>query len=86
LRSPKRSPWGRRKACPYGWDEGHTPSGANALPHRRLRRGRSRCGELPWGIEEDAGSRWVMLYDPAGNLIELACFNQVTGALKAPVT
>jgi len=27
-----------------------------------------------------------MLYDPAGNLIELACFNQVTGALKAPVT
>lgn len=27
--------------------------------------------ELPWGIEEGSGSRWVMFYDPAGNLIEL---------------
>lgn len=27
--------------------------------------------ELPWGVEENAGSRWVMFYDPAGNLIEL---------------
>ena len=32
--------------------------------------------ELPWGSEEDAGSRWVMLRDPAGNLIELANFNR----------
>ncbi len=30
--------------------------------------------DLPWGIEEDADSRWVMFYDPAGNLIELAYF------------
>ena len=30
--------------------------------------------ELPWGIEEDADSRWVMFHDPAGNLIELAYF------------
>ncbi|HET7088874.1 MAG TPA: hypothetical protein VFL17_09505 [Anaerolineae bacterium] len=30
--------------------------------------------ELPWGIEEDAGSRCVMFHDPAGNLIELARF------------
>ena len=30
--------------------------------------------DLPWGIEEDADSRWVMLHDPAGNLIELAHF------------
>jgi catechol-2,3-dioxygenase len=30
--------------------------------------------ELPWGIEEDADSRWVMFHDPAGNLIELAHF------------
>jgi len=30
--------------------------------------------DLPWGIEEDAGSRWVMFHDPAGNLIELAQF------------
>jgi catechol 2,3-dioxygenase-like lactoylglutathione lyase family enzyme len=28
--------------------------------------------DLPWGIEEDSGSRWVMFHDPAGNLIELA--------------
>jgi hypothetical protein len=31
---------------------------------------------LPWGIDEDAGSRWVMFYDPAGNLIELASFKR----------
>jgi catechol 2,3-dioxygenase-like lactoylglutathione lyase family enzyme len=30
--------------------------------------------DFPWGIEEDAGSRWVMFHDPAGNLIELAQF------------
>jgi catechol 2,3-dioxygenase-like lactoylglutathione lyase family enzyme len=30
--------------------------------------------DLPWGIEEDAGSCWAMFYDPAGNLIELAQF------------
>lgn len=27
--------------------------------------------ELPWGIEGSGTSRYVMLYDPAGNLIEL---------------
>lgn len=27
---------------------------------------------LPWGVEEDAENRWVMFYDPAGNLVELA--------------
>ena len=32
--------------------------------------------ELPWGVEEDASSRWVMFRDPAGNLIELAQFEQ----------
>jgi hypothetical protein len=31
--------------------------------------------ELPWGIEQDAGSRWVMFYDPAGNLIEFVSSN-----------
>ena len=30
--------------------------------------------EMPWGIEEDSDSRWVMFYDPAGNLIEVAMF------------
>ena len=28
--------------------------------------------ELPWGVEENQAARWVMFYDPAGNLIELA--------------
>jgi len=28
--------------------------------------------ELPWGIEKDRWSHWVMLHDPAGNLIEIA--------------
>lgn len=36
---------------------------------------RAHSVELPWGIEEDAHSRWVMLHDPAGNLIELAEFS-----------
>ena len=30
--------------------------------------------ELPWGVEEDNASRWVMFPDPAGNLIEIAQF------------
>jgi len=30
--------------------------------------------ELPWGVEEDTNSRWVMFHDPAGNLIELVQF------------
>ncbi len=29
---------------------------------------------LPWGIEGEAGSRWVMFHDPAGNLVELVEF------------
>ena len=28
--------------------------------------------ELPWGGESNQGAEWVMFYDPAGNLIELA--------------
>lgn len=27
--------------------------------------------ELPWGVEGTGDTRWVMLRDPAGNLIEL---------------
>ncbi len=26
---------------------------------------------FPWGIEQDTTARWVMVHDPAGNLIEL---------------
>jgi catechol 2,3-dioxygenase-like lactoylglutathione lyase family enzyme len=37
---------------------------------------RAQHVDLPWGVEEDAGSRWVMFHDPAGNLIELAKFNR----------
>lgn len=28
--------------------------------------------EMPWGVEEDSDSRWVMFHDPGGNLIEIA--------------
>jgi catechol 2,3-dioxygenase-like lactoylglutathione lyase family enzyme len=31
--------------------------------------------EMPWGMEHDETARWVMFYDPAGNLIELVEFN-----------
>ena len=30
---------------------------------------------MPWGVERDAASRWVMFHDPAGNLIELVQFD-----------
>ena len=30
--------------------------------------------EMPWGIENNAASRWIMFQDPAGNLIELVQF------------
>lgn len=37
-----------------------------------------RLGEhrvaLPWGVEKDGNSRWVMFHDPAGNLVELVEF------------
>jgi hypothetical protein len=32
--------------------------------------------EMPWGVESDSASRWVMLTDPAGNLIELVQFGE----------
>jgi catechol 2,3-dioxygenase-like lactoylglutathione lyase family enzyme len=27
--------------------------------------------DLPWGVETNDSSRWVMFHDPAGNLVEL---------------
>jgi catechol 2,3-dioxygenase-like lactoylglutathione lyase family enzyme len=30
--------------------------------------------ELPWGIERDSHSSWVMFRDPGGNLLEIAMF------------
>jgi len=30
---------------------------------------------MPWGIEANAQNRWVMFYDPAGNLVELVQAN-----------
>lgn len=38
---------------------------------------------MPWGIEMNESSRWVMFRDPAGNLIEFVQFN---GDLKAKTT
>jgi len=32
--------------------------------------------DLPWGIEGDEHTRWVMFHDPAGNLIELVEFGE----------
>jgi catechol-2,3-dioxygenase len=32
--------------------------------------------ELPWGVEEDSDSRWVMFNDPGGNLLEIAQFGK----------
>jgi hypothetical protein len=29
---------------------------------------------LPWGMESNASSRWVMFHDPEGNLLELVEF------------
>jgi catechol 2,3-dioxygenase-like lactoylglutathione lyase family enzyme len=34
--------------------------------------------EMPWGIEEDNDSRWVMFHDPGGNLLEIAQFGKST--------
>ena len=31
--------------------------------------------EMPWGVEQDHDSRWIMFYDPGGNLIEVAMFD-----------
>jgi catechol-2,3-dioxygenase len=28
--------------------------------------------EMPWGVETDSDSSWVMFHDPGGNLIEVA--------------
>lgn len=35
---------------------------------------RSQGLEMPWGVEEDNDSRWVMFNDPGGNLLEIAQF------------
>lgn len=39
-----------------------------------MERLRAHHVELPWGIEEDACSRWAIFRDPAGNLIEIVWF------------
>ena len=40
--------------------------------HEILHQLKSHEVEMPWGVEEDNDSRWVMFYDPGGNLIEVA--------------
>jgi catechol-2,3-dioxygenase len=30
---------------------------------------------IPWGVESDAGSRWIMVRDPANNIIELVQYH-----------
>jgi len=34
---------------------------------------------IPWGIEAGQEGRWVMFYDPAGNLIEFVQFGRAGG-------
>jgi catechol 2,3-dioxygenase-like lactoylglutathione lyase family enzyme len=41
-----------------------------------LRRLQEHQVETPWGIEENEEARWVMFYDPAGNLLELVQFSE----------
>jgi catechol-2,3-dioxygenase len=40
--------------------------------------------ELPWGVESDDRSRWVMFYDPGGNLVELVQYSSVISAKLLP--
>jgi catechol 2,3-dioxygenase-like lactoylglutathione lyase family enzyme len=69
--------------------KGQPRPAANAVPARfplvafgvddldaALERLRAHGVALPWGVEEDAGSRWAMFHDPAGNLIEIAQFKK----------
>jgi catechol 2,3-dioxygenase-like lactoylglutathione lyase family enzyme len=35
---------------------------------------KSQGVEMPWGVEDDSDSRWVMFNDPGGNLLEIATF------------
>ena len=39
-----------------------------------IQRLKSHTIELPWGIEEDASSRWVMFQDPSMNIVEFVEF------------
>ena len=39
-----------------------------------VRRLKSHGVQLPWGIEQNRGERWVMFRDPGGNLIEVVQF------------
>lgn len=42
--------------------------------HDFIRRLKTHGVEMPWGVEQDSDSRWIMFYDPGGNLIEVATF------------
>ena len=41
-----------------------------------LRRLQDQKVDTPWGVEENEEARWVMFYDPAGNLLELVQFRE----------
>lgn len=40
--------------------------------HETIHQLKSHDVEMPWGVEEDNDSRWIMFYDPGGNLLEIA--------------
>jgi predicted enzyme related to lactoylglutathione lyase len=67
--------------------KGHPNPAQDAVPARfpliafavddleaNIERLRAHQVALPWGIEQDDNSRWVMFQDPAGNMIELVQF------------
>ena len=50
--------------------------------HEIIHQLKSHDVEMPWGVEEDSDSRWVMFYDPGGNLIEVAMMDVMKHHIK----
>jgi len=61
---------------PAGEPAGRSPRVAFAVDDLETCIDRLYCHgvDLPWGIERDSSARWVMFYDPAGNLVALVQF------------
>jgi len=56
--------------------EPHFPVVAFSTPdlEAAMKKLQSHGVSLPWGMESNASSRWVMFHDPEGNLLELVEF------------
>jgi catechol 2,3-dioxygenase-like lactoylglutathione lyase family enzyme len=42
--------------------------------------------QLPWDVEQDGNSRWIIFRDPAGNLIELVQYGEHTQSVEGGKT